>query len=82
MKKVDFENSALKENSDVEADMEKPNPHDALLVSVSPRNSPNLSRRQDGKRGMPPQASSIESEDVNYLAPDMVSVPFQRCFLL
>ncbi|XP_028399040.1 protein unc-13 homolog B-like isoform X1 [Dendronephthya gigantea] len=71
-KKVDPENCALKENSDVEADMEKPKSHDALLVPESPRNSPSLSRRQVVRKGMPPRDPSFESE-VNYLTPDGIT---------
>ncbi|CAB3982544.1 unc-13 homolog B-like [Paramuricea clavata] len=73
-KKPDPESAAVNENSDTEADREPVKPHDRLLPSESPRNSPSLTRRKPvSKRGMSPRQVSIESDDIDYLTPEMVT---------
>jgi hypothetical protein len=77
-KKPDPESAAANENSDTEADREPVKPHDRLLPSESPRNSPSLTRRKPvSKRGIPPRQVSIESDDIDYLTPEMVCI---RCY--
>ena len=64
---------AVNENSDIEADRETAKLNDHLRVAGSPQNSPNLTRKPGVKKTntMPPRAVSTESDDVDYLTPEV-----------
>ncbi len=71
-RKPDPESLAANENSDIEADREPVKPPGHLPVPESPRNTRGLTRQRVVRGGMPPRAVSTESDDVEYLTPEMV----------
>ena len=71
-KKPDSDTTAAHENSDIEADRGQDKPPGNRHLTDSPRNSPNLTRRRGKRSGMARRVPSTESEDVEYLTPDMV----------
>ena len=69
---------AANENSDTEADRQATKSSDHLRVAGSPRNSPSLTRKRGVRKAMPPRAVSTESDDVDYLTPEVGMCRIQR----